>query len=361
MRQSARKALRGVRGERQRAHALWQLLFEHVAGDDGDIFAQSAAETWSLGRGNRTVALHTLLTMADIESEFVFARPWRADNTPHNVLSTDELQWVILRARVEGEWVWLDPSQNHAIFGYVPPAIQGNVGMRLGPAKDATDLFVEIPALPSASDMRRVKLDLSIDPDGNLTGQVEETYTGDGATTFRRILDSYTDKKELEEALEQSMAGTFPGVDITELAFEAGTDARRPFVMRYTVSAGAFATRTGQKLGVDRPFFAAELTASYATLPTRNMTLLTQPVRVDLDLTLNLPDGATAESLADDIDLQSEFGRILRKTKVSGNTVYIRREFTLSVPRVTTTQYPAFQEFARISDSADPLRLTITR
>jgi tetratricopeptide (TPR) repeat protein len=361
MRQSVHKALRGVRGERQRAYALWQLLFEHVAGDDGDIFAQSAAETWSLGRGNRTVALHTLLTIAGIESEFVFARPWSADNTPHNVLSTDELQWVILRARIEGEWVWLDPSQNHAIFGYVPPAIQGNVGMRLGPAQDATDLFVEIPALPSASDMRRVKLDLRIDPDGNLTGQVEETYTGDGATTFRRILDSYTDKKELEEAIEQSMAGTFPGVDITELTFEAGADARRPFVMRYTMSASAFATRTGKKLGIDRPFFAAELTASYATLPRRNMTLLTQPVRVDLDLTLHLPDGATAESLADDIDLQSEFGRILRKTEVSGSTVHVRREFTLSVARVATTQYSAFQEFARISDSADPLRLTITR
>lgn len=359
MRKAAAEALDGARGERERAHRLWKLVFENVTGDESGVFSRTAAETWSLGRGDRRAVLLTLLELGGIEAEMVFARPWSADNTPSDVLNTDTLQWVLVRARIDGEWVWLDPDLNHAIFGYVPSAIQGNIGLRLG-AKDGGPLRVEIPTLPTQTDRRVVALDIALGNDGSVTGSVSETYVGEGAVTFRRILDSYTDRSELERAIEQSMSQSFPGVDITELTFENADDADRPLVMSYDLTAPDFARVSGDRMTLDRLFFASELTASYAQLPARKMTLVIgERVRIEVDAQIRIPDGMTLGTLPGPIDEQTPFGQVRRSVERTAEGARWKRTFILESPRVTAGQYPAFQEFARVCDTADPLRLEV--
>ncbi len=360
MREAVDQTIGAARTEREKAELIWSLVFASVTGDDSGVFSRSAGETWSVGRGDRRVVLATLLQLAGIEAEMVFARPWNADNTPATVLSTETLQWVLLRAKVDGEWVWMDPTLNHAILGYIPSAVQGNTGLRLGDVPGDEPLFVDIPTLPSQADRRVVELDLEILPNGTVRGAVVETYNGDGAITFRRILDSYSDRGELERAVEQSMAQTFPGVDIKDLEFDHVDDADSALVMRYTLTAPDFAVPSDRGLRIDRPFFPSDLTASYAQLPSRRMTMvLGDRVRIDLALHLILPEGTTLASLPAPIDAKTPFGRVSRTAKQDGRGLVWKRSFVLEAPRVAASDYPAFQEFARVCDTADPLRLEV--
>ena len=156
------------------------------------------------------------------------------------------------------------------------------------------------------------------------------------------------------------MAQSFPGVDIQDLTFDHVDDADSPLVMRYALEAPDFAVPHDGGLRIDRLFFASELTASYAQLPARRMTMVFgERVRIDLELHLILPEGTTLGILPGPIETTTPFGRITRSVEQDGRGVVWKRSFVLDTPRVTSKDYPAFQEFARVCDTADPLRLEV--
>jgi tetratricopeptide (TPR) repeat protein len=350
-----------------RARAAFAWVLNKITDDESGAFAQPAAHTFHGGTGDRLAVLKVLLDLLQVESEFILGRSWANDQADSPIPEVDNWNWLLLRARIDGQDVWLDPGVNHAIYDFVPLALQGNRGVRLGALPpDALEgqrpdaLFIDIPLLPAERDLRDITLALAIDPKGDLAGQGEERYTGSGATLLRRIVDSYTDPDELKEALGQSLGQSFPEAEIQSLTFENLKDPDAPLWMRYRFTAPAFARRDGDALLVERSLYANSLAPQFAALPERTWPLfVSEPVRLKQTVRLAFPEGFRVTQGPPPAQLDTPFGVFLRKEQPTdqGNALAWSQVLTLPVQRVSAASYGEFRDFAQRVDEAERLRL----
>lgn len=367
LRRAVAQAIQGKKSQDAQARALFRLVLDEISDDGTGPFAQPAAQTLHAGSGDRLMVLKVMLDEAGIKNELVLARSWTQDQIQSPVPEVDNWGWVLLRAWTDQREVWLDPSLNHAIYGFIPLAVQGNQGVRLGEIDPAQlqgqrpqALFVDIPRLPIDADLREVSLVLALDERGNLSGQGQESYTGSGATLLRRIVDSYTDAEELKQALAQSMGSTFPGLEVQSLDFEHREDTSQPLVMKYRFSAPGFARVQEGALLVERGFFVSDLATSYAALPERRLPLLVaDPLRLKMKVRLAFPKGWRVVQGVKGAELETPFGLWLRREQDSGQSHELvwSQALTLPIQRVAPGDYEAFRRFAQSVDQDEKLRL----
>ncbi len=347
-----------------RAKAAFKYVLANIDDDGSGLFSATASQVLSGGRGDRMIVLRALLNLLDIPNDVALARPWGRDQTLGPVPETDNWDFTILRASVGDNWVWLDPTLNHSIFGHISPSIQGNKALLLAALESAPTietLFVDVPTLAPEADMRTITLDAQIAQDGTLTGKVTETYTGTDAIQLRRVVDEYTDLDELREGLAGAMTDTFPGLEITTLDFENAKDTTKPLIMRYSVRSPGFARVENGALLVEQPFFATGLAQQYATLPRRRQPVaILSPTRVTLEARLVFPDGHKAELDAGQVNaLKGDFGQI-RTTSARNegpNVLALRRVLDVPIQRVAPKAYESFRRFAVGVGQLETLRL----
>ncbi len=353
--------------EDAKARALFKGVVDAISDDSSGPFAQPAAHIFHAKTGDRMMALKTMLDLAGIRNEFVMGRTWTQDQNLTAIPDIDNWTYLVLRAWPDGKETWMDPTVNHAIYGFIPFALQGNKGLSMGPHDQEAmqgdtpkALFVDIPHMSAESDLRKVSLSLVLSDQGKLTGQGEESYTGSGASLLRRIVDSYTDRDELIRALEQSMGATFPGLEVQRLDLEGLEDDQAPLVMKYRFVSENFARRQGDTLLIERGLFATNMAIGYASLPERRTPLLiSEPVRMEMKVFISFPEGWTVTQGPPPADVETSFGGFKRQEKSVSRAQDLSWSQVLWLPlqRVSVENYEAFRSFAQQVDDGERLRL----
>lgn len=358
----AREATDGLEGLDE-VKALLDFVVRNINDDGSGPFAAPAKWVINTKSGDRLIALHTLLNIAGIDNEVVLARPWDSDQTESEVPEIEKWGTALLRVTVDGESVWLDPSVKFARFGYIDPIVQGARALRLGdlgPNPTESSLFVTLPTLPPGSDRRAVTLEIEVDDNGDAHGSGHEIYTGSGATQFRRVIEHFTDPKDLVKAFTRSMAESFPGLEVETIDFENEKASDEPLTLTYRFHSRGFARRTATGLTVDRAIFPTHLDKVYASLPRRTAPLgIVEGLQIELRTHIAFPDGATVKTVSNAVARSDAYGKVERTVASDDNTIAEERLVQMGIQRIQPERYAGFRTFAQQVGEAERLKVDV--
>jgi hypothetical protein len=199
----------------------------------------------------------------------------------------------------------------------------------------------------------------SIDPEGNLTGNVEITYTGQAASKMNEIW-SGDSQESIDKSYRAGITRRIPTAEIGDLAWTNITSIDVPLVVKYQVRIPAYAELMGERMAFSPNYFTK------GTVP-----LLTAPTRVQAiffdygmeeqdDIEIVLPEGYALEVAAAPNNV-SDPSKIVGASYRMGfrpksKTLVFKRTYTLCSDGVTTflpVAYPLIKRLAELVDASD--------
>jgi hypothetical protein len=137
-----------------------------------------------------------------------------------------------------------DPTDEWTPVGLIRSELQGAYG---NIADGENSQVLQMPVLPpTAGGMTRVGK-FTLDANGGLAGEIEESRVGDAAERERAEI-KYTDAHEMHDAMEQSLSSDLPELDFKSYEFSSVSDLDKPLGLTVKLAAANYAHPAGPLL-----------------------------------------------------------------------------------------------------------------
>ncbi|HEY0782732.1 MAG TPA: DUF3857 and transglutaminase domain-containing protein, partial [Thermoanaerobaculia bacterium] len=281
---------------RERAQALYRFVRDEIENEDLPGVAvrdkASADATLTARRGDsadKAVLLLAMLRAQKIEGRLVWAAERSQGLVDMQLANPWWFDQVLVAAEIDGHRTYLDPTDRSLSFASLPPDLEGTTALLYDRKKPES---VVLPAGPFVLNLRQVKIDLTLDAKGRLSGGGELNLNGHHAWQRLHWKD---DADKTKTAWQEWLAKAFPEYALSDLKVEEVVDERRVAVT------WKMAEREEQVLGDE-----ATLTPSRPLGPFRqpyrvaaekrvSPVLVAFPDREELELTLRWPEGWKVE------------------------------------------------------------------
>ena len=232
-----------------------------------------------------------------------------------------------------GRLLIFDPTDEYTPFGHIRGALQGNYALLVTP--DGGDL-IHLPALEPARNGVTRSAKMTLDPSGNLKGDVEEIRLGDAANHQRHELRSVTKDIDRIKPIETLLSHSFTEFHITRASVTNLQQNALPFQCNYTIMAPSYAKSAGNLLLVRPRLIGSETRDLLETKEARKYPVEFAGPERDVDtFEITLPAGYEVDDLPPPVNADYSFASYHSKTEVNGNTLKYTRTFEvkeLSVP-----------------------------
>jgi transglutaminase-like putative cysteine protease len=325
------------------------------------IFVRRGASVDSVlseGRGDeadQALVLQSMLASLKIPADLV----WVADRSGGRIdMSTPNpgwFDWMIVRAQIGGETVFLDPTDRRLGFGALPPGLEGTEALLYHPRKPEV---IRLPVTPFDANRRHARVELALDGEGRLTGTGTLELTGHHAwANMRRESDTETVSDFWQEWLEEAL-GDFAvdGVEVTE------TPDERRILVSWTmeqaeeeVLGDESSLRAGRPLALDNNPFAA---------PRRLPVRFDFADRDEVELSLTWPEGWEVDVLPPQADYSGPAGAFVARVDhqpAERRLTVTRRMDIVEQELASPPLLAAIRELYDIAESADGKSLVLVR
>jgi hypothetical protein len=193
---------------------------------------------------------------------------------------------------IDGRWVVCRPGQLFVPFGITHRREAGMHGI-IASKKEAA--MIQVPLLPHADNRVNRLINLSLDEDGALSGEVQVDYHGYRGIERRGAVYDQSPDEQLQ-ILQDELSGRFPGIEIDGVTYENITRADEPLRETYRVVIPHYAVKAGSRLvlqpcvsqyGVEHPFKDNKRT---------HLVYLPAGVEEQEEIRIRLPEGYALES-----------------------------------------------------------------
>jgi hypothetical protein len=247
------------------------------------------------------------------------------------------------QVRVGERNVFLDPATPFCPFGLIHWSRSDTAGLR--PSETPPEFFRTPMSVPDMATTQR-EFNLKFSPEGDLSGEVTVTFTGQEAVT-RRLRYILSDEIEIKEALEEEFAALLPkGAKVTLLSVEKMTESSPQVLARFEMSVAGFGIEAGSRVllpvsplqGVrQHPFRHAE--RKYAVY-------FSYPFREFNDIVISLPEGMSVASAPATKTIQGTNETFsLFCVAESGTKLSIRRDLTVKRYFYPVAEYSIIKSF----------------
>jgi hypothetical protein len=352
--------------------AVYAAVMERVKGEESDIH-ERAASTLARERGSRLWLLKGALRALGISSRVALVRPLSSDPGHFEFPNADLYVYPVLVvhppavAGADGAaaatssvaspnpagagLIWLDPSARFAPFGELPDVVAGEREAVVLPEPGDAIEQVKTPAAPPLRP-KQVKLHLSLNAQGDVTGIGSEVYQGFEAAYLRQALERL-DEPQRKQAVEVALSRTFRGAALSKLSLQAEPGVGAPLSFEYTFTSPRFGRPDGNRMVLATPLFPLGLGQRYVSMATRSLPLLIPATEsADSEFQVDLPPGFTVQSSGQPVSIATRFGAYSRSVRVEKSQLIIRESAVLHPGRIPPDQYPEFIKFAASVDQA---------
>jgi transglutaminase-like putative cysteine protease len=212
-------------GARPKAEALYRFVRDEIETEDlpGIFLAEgsSVEKTLSRKRGDpaeKALLLQSLLGAVKIDARLVWAADRMHGQIDPQVANPFWFDTILVAAEVDGQRVYLDPTDRALAFGRLRYGYEGTPALLPDPKKPEG---VVLPMTPHDQSARRAVVDLDLDAEGRLAGKGEITLTGHHA--WERI-DWKDDDAATLEAWKKWLGEELPGFQIGDVRCEEKAD-----------------------------------------------------------------------------------------------------------------------------------------
>ncbi len=248
-----------------------------------------------------------------------------------------------------GTIYWLDPALEVAPFGMLPANERAKTALFLGafPGEGLSreGCWRHIPnSLPFAS-AQQVRLTASIAPDGNLSAKVKYALRGDNELLLRVAFHKTEKEKWKDVAQMLALSDGFRGqiMNVTASDPYATTE---PFTVEYEISQPKFVdwSKKTARIPAILPLPGLPDAPSAAQIEAKKPIALGTPLAIDLEATIELPAGATAQAPIGTA-VKRDYASFTSKYSVQGNTLNASRSLhfiSSELPASRATDFNAF-------------------
>jgi Domain of Unknown Function with PDB structure (DUF3857)/Transglutaminase-like superfamily len=245
-----------------------------------------------------------------------------------------------------GKILFFDPTNELTPFGHIGGYLQANYGLLVTP--DGGEL-IQLPTEPAMMNSIERVAHLSLDPEGNIQGQVEEVRLGDRAWAERRRQQTVTQDVDRIKPFESLLADSLSNFLITKATLVNLHLTDQPLGLNYSFRAGNYAKRAGDLLLVRPRVFGRKSSGILETKYPRVFPVEFEGPARDMDeFDITIPAGYVVDELPPPVDADFDFASYHSKTVVNGNVIGYHRTFEVKQLSVPVSQADDLKKFYRI-------------
>ena len=312
---------------------------------------------------DKATLLSSMLSQVGIESFYVVINSKRGSVTPQVPAKVGGFNHVVLGIKLPpnvsdpslvatiqhprlGHLLYFDPTNELTPFGEIGGYLQANYGLLVTPEGGE---LVELPEQPSAMNSIQRSGRLTLDPQGTLSGEVNETRLGDRASSERWRLRTVTKSADRIKPIEDLLAGSLSFFNITQASVLNLNHTDQPFGFHYTFEARNYAKNAGGLLLVRPRVMGVKSSGLLETKEPRKYPIEFEGPSRDTDsFEIAIPAGYVVEELPPPIDADYGFGSYHAKTEVNGNLIHYSRTFEMKELSVPVSRADDLKMFYRI-------------
>ena len=331
-----------------RAAAVRELVLRSVKYDGTNRYAASGPlrKSYELHRG--TAADVNLLLIAALRQAGLAAQPVLLSTRTHgrvdaNFPQLQQFNYVIGALPLPGgQELLLDATEPLLPCGVLPTRCLNQTGRLV--AKGGEGRWVNLTPSQLLNHYQQVKL--TVDEQGNLSGQVHEEHGGYSGAAARGKLQQLGEKKYVTELASQHPSWEMPSYTFSEVA-----EVARPLALNYEMRQPASTTGTATELYLTPLASFGERLNPFRHAQRTYPVDFGAPIQDIIMLTLTLPPGYTAELPKSAVfELPDKGGRYVFQAQNSApGTVQIVSRLSLAKPVYGAEEYPALREFYRLA------------
>jgi hypothetical protein len=334
----------------------------------GGVQPHLASEVLSHGYGDckdKVTLLSSMLKEIGVESHYVLINTERGSvspGTPPNLGFNHAILAIRLPAGVDtahlpaaithktlGTVLFFDPTNPLITLGYLPGALQANYGLLVTPAGG------ELLALPqTASALNGVErtAKLTLDAEGTLSGDVNETWLGDDAADQRWALSTAQQDIDQIKPIEAMLTHSLSTFQILHAGVGNLKVLELPLIWKYTVEIPRY-PRTAGDLLIIRPRVFGSMSSSLLETkePRQHPIEFDAPVRNTDVFEITLPAGFVPDALPPAINKDLGFIAYRSSTTFAGNVLRYTRTLEVKELSVPLAKVDSLKGFFREIES----------
>jgi hypothetical protein len=311
---------------------------------------------------DKATLMSAMLHEIGVDSYYVVINTERGSVTPqtpahsafdHVILAIklpDQIQDPSLTAIMQhpryGRLLFFDPTNELTPFGQIRGHLQANWGLLVAP--DGGELL-ELPMQPTSMNSIQRRAHLTLDSEGRLVGEVEETRVGDRAASERWALRTVTKDADRIKPIENLLSGSLSNFRITKATVLNVQHTDQPFGFLYNFEAASYAKRAGGLLLVRPRVIGSKSSGILETKEPRQFPIEFEgPVLDKDDFEITIPAGFVVDEVPPPVDADYGFASYHSKTEVKGNVISYSRSFEVKELSVPVSKAEELKKFYRI-------------
>jgi hypothetical protein len=273
------------------------------------------------------------------------------------LMNTRELNSNVVRVKLEGKDLYLDPGTAFTPFGLLTWSLTHVQGLLLD--KDGGSWINTALPTPSESRVER-RANLHLTDSGALEGKASVTFTGLEAL-WRRIEERNEDEAERKRFLEDEFKQSIPTTSEAELTNKpAWNSSDLSLTAEYDVKIPNWASAAGHRTLLSVGIFGGQEKHTFEHAERIHPVYFSFPHENDDEVTIEMPPGwqVGAVPKAQNVDLKSA---VYNLTVESGKGVLrVKRQLTINLETVDLKNYPVLQGFFEKIRTADEQQIIVS-
>jgi transglutaminase-like putative cysteine protease len=362
---TAREVSAGGKDARQKAEAIYRFVRDEVATEDltGIWLDEGSTVGRTLADRKGDYAEKALLLQKMLEAARIDARPvwaadrWRGQIDPE-LANPAWFDRVLVAAEIDGQRVFLDPSDRALGFGQLRYGYEGTPAVIHDRKKPET---VVLPEAPFDQNARRAVIDLTLNEDGALAGTGELVLTG--AHAWERI-DWQDDDARTLEAWKKWLDEQYEGFAVSEVKFEERPDERKVQLTWKLAQREEDVLGDEASLVPSRPLGPVAQPLVQAGDKRRSQVLFAYPDRDEVELRLHWPEGWRVDTLPGLAKQEKPAGSFVVEVeeKEADRSLVYRRRFDLRSRKLgSSKEYEAVRALYAAVEKSDAQPLALVR
>ena len=306
-------------------------------------------------RNDVTIFFVALARGAGFTSSVVFVSSREHRLFDREVLSFAQFDSEVAQVKLNGKTVFLDPGTRFCPYGLMRWMRSGTTAMDMS---DPGNL-IATPGSSEDSAMIARSGELQLDTDGAIKGEVRVEFLGAEALEHRLSsldTDEAGRKKELEEELKLWLPANAK-VDMTAAA--GWEDQNQPLTVLFNVEVPEFASAAGKRLLVPNALFQPKRKRVLKSGARRFPVYYNYAFSEADQVTLQLPQGYTLETLAAPQTATTKFARYTTSAGTTGNHVNLERSLKFNGVFFQPERYEELRDFFSKVQAGDELQTVV--
>jgi Domain of Unknown Function with PDB structure (DUF3857)/Transglutaminase-like superfamily len=245
-----------------------------------------------------------------------------------------------------GRILFFDPTSELTPFGQIGGYLQSNYGLLAAPQGGE---LIELPKQPASMNRIERTAHLTLDSQGNLQGEVNETRIGDRASSMRWTLRTVTNDRDRVKPIEDVLASSLADFHVMKASVLNLTQTDEPFGFNYSFVAERYAKTAGDLLLVRPRVLGVKARGLLETKEPRRFAVEFEGPVQDTDrFQITLPTGFVVDELPPPVDADYSFASYHSKTEATGSVIAYTRTFEVKELSVPVSQSEELKKFYRI-------------